>query len=98
MKTKQIVTLIVGIASMVVIPLTWADARGGGGGGGGFHGGGGFGGGHFGGTGGGRGGGFGAARGGFGGPRFSVPAGHFSNIRPGHSFSSIGIRHSGVSS
>ena len=87
MKIKQIVTLIVGI-TMVLTPMTGAEARGGGGGG--FHGGGGgFGGGHFGGGGVARGGaGFGAARGGFGGSRFSLPAGHFSNIRPGHSFAS----------
>lgn len=95
MKTKQIITLVVGITTMMLAPLAGADARGGGGGGGGFHGGGG---GHFAGGGVARGGGtsFGAARGGFGGPRFSVPAGHFSNIRPGHSFSSAAMQQSRV--
>jgi hypothetical protein len=93
MKIKQLLVLVVGITTMVLTPLTWGDARGGGGGG--FHGGGG---GHFGGGGVARGGGanFGAARGGFSGPRFSVLAGHFSNIRPGHSFSSAAMHQSRV--
>ena len=48
MKIKQIVTLIVGITSVALSPMTWADARGGAAGG--FRGGG-FGGGHVGGGG-----------------------------------------------
>jgi hypothetical protein len=91
MKIKQIVTLLVGITSVALSPMTWAAPHGGGGGG---FGGGGFGGGHFGGG--------GVARGGVGGfsagPRFSLPAGHFSNILPGHSFSSYAMHQSRVSS
>ena len=57
MKTKQIISLLVGITFVALSPVTWARG-GGGGGGGGFHGGG-FGGGGFHGGGGFRGGGFG---------------------------------------
>jgi putative peptidoglycan binding protein len=94
MKTKQIITLLVGITFLALGPVTWARS-GGGGGGGGFHGGGGFGGGgfHGGGFGGGHfgGGGFGGARfGGGGGPHFGgasmgafrgASAGRFGGLR-----------------
>lgn len=90
MKTLRLFSLV-GITSIALAHAGWAAGRGGGGGGGGGFGGGGFGGGHFGGG--------GVARGsspGFGGPRFSLPVGHFSNIRPGHSFSSFGMHQSGI--
>lgn len=91
MKKLKSVSLV-GITLIALAHAGWAAGHGGGGGGGGgggFHGGGGgFHGGGF------RGGGFrgGYFGGGFGGARYAVPAGHFSNIRPGHAFSSTGAR------
>src|SRR6266404_3025497 len=91
MKTKHLISLIVGITFVALGPATWAAGHGGGGGGGGggFHGGGGFGGGGgfhgggFGGGAGGRGGGVG-----FGGAHFSGGAGNFAGGGP--RFSSFG--------
>jgi hypothetical protein len=88
MKTKQLISLLVGITFVALGPATWAAGHGGGGGGG-FHGGGGFGGGggfHGGGFGGGvgsRGGGVG-----FGGAHFSGGGGNFAGGGP--RFSSFG--------
>src|SRR5439155_7053161 len=100
MKTKHLISLLVGIAFVVLGPATWAAGHGGGGGGfggGGFHGGG-FGGGGF------HGGGFGGgglaaghvggavgSRGGgvgFGGAHFSAGGGNFAGGGP--RFSSFG--------
>jgi Putative peptidoglycan binding domain len=97
MKTKHLISLLVGITFVALGPATWAAGHGGGGGGG-FHGGGGFGGGGF--HGGGfRGGGFRGGhvgggvgrRGGgvgFGGARFSGGVPHFAGGGP--RFSSFG--------
>jgi len=98
MKTKTLISLVVGIAFVTLAPVTWAAGHGGGGGGGGgFHGGG-FGGGggfHGGGFGGGfHGGGFGGAVGsrgggvGFGGAHFSSGTSNFAGAGP--RFSSMG--------
>jgi hypothetical protein len=98
MKTKTLISLVVGIAFVTLAPVTWAAGHGGGGGGGGgFHGGG-FGGGggfHGGGFGGGfHGGGFGGAVGsrgggvGFGGAHFSGGTSNFAGAGP--RFSSMG--------
>ena len=88
MKIKQIISLIIGITSVALSPITWAAGHGGGGGGGGFGGGGHFGGGggaHFAGGGGGRGGGhFAGGRGFRGGGAGFRPAGpRFTGGRPG---------------
>jgi hypothetical protein len=99
MKTKHLISLLVGITFVALGPATWAAGHGGGGGGGGgFHGGGGFGGGggfHGGGFGGGfHGGGFGGGVGsrgggvGFGGAHFSGGGGNFAGGGP--RFSSFG--------
>src|SRR6266699_2905321 len=87
MKTKHLISLLVGITFVALGPVTWARG-GGGGGGGGFHGGG------FGGGGGFHGGGFGGGVGsrgggvGFGGAHFSGGAGNFAGGGP--RFSSFG--------
>src|SRR6266404_2102649 len=90
MKTKHLISLLVGITFVALGPATWAAGHGGGGGGGGgFHGGGGFGGGggfHGGGFGGGVGGRGGGV--GFGGAHFSGGAGNFAGAGP--RFSSFG--------
>src|SRR6266496_5124184 len=94
MKTKHLISLIVGITFVALGPATWAAGHGGGGGGGGgFHGGGGFGGGGF--HGGGfRSVGFGGGVGirgggvGFGGAHFSGGVPHFASAGP--RFSSLG--------
>src|SRR5260370_7504764 len=65
MKIRRLITLLVGITSVALSPMTWAAGHGGGGGG---HGGGGFGGGGF-------HGGWGVHCGGFGGGGFSRPPG-----------------------
>ena len=101
MKTKTLISLVVGIAFVTLAPVTWAAGHGGGGGGGGgggFHGGGGgFHGGGFGGGfhgGGFRAGGFAGGVGmrgggvGFGGARFSSSAPNFAGAGP--RFSSMG--------
>src|SRR5882724_10132109 len=94
MKTKNLISLLVGITFVTLAPITWAAGQGGGGGiggGGGFHGGG-FGGGFHG--GGFRGGGFAGGVGmrgggvGFGGARFSGSAPNFAGAGP--RFSSMG--------
>ncbi len=101
MKTKTLISLVVGIGLVTLAPITWAAGHGGGGGGGGggFHGGGG-GGFHAGGFGGGfhsggfRAGGFAGGVGmrgggvGFGGARFSGSAANFAGAGP--RFSSMG--------
>src|SRR6266567_7361979 len=80
MKTKHLISLLVGITFVALGPATWAAGHGGGGGGGG---GGGFHGGGFGGRVGSRGGGVG-----FGGARFSGGVRNFSGAGP--RFSSFG--------
>jgi hypothetical protein len=92
MKTKYLISLLVGVTFVALGPATWAAGHGGGGGGG-FHGGGGFGGGgfHGGGFGGGHvGGGVGSRGGGvgFGGARFSGGVPNFAGGGP--RFSSFG--------
>ncbi len=83
MKTKHLISLLVGIAFVVLGPATWAAGHGGGGGGfGGFHGGG-FGGGGF------HGGGFGG--GGFHGGGFGGGA-----LAAGHVGGAVGSRGGGV--
>jgi len=78
MKTKHLISLLIGITFVALGPATWAAGHGGGGGGGG----GGFG-------GGGHAGGGGAARGvGFSGARFSGGVPHFAGAGP--RFSSFG--------
>src|SRR3954454_15537283 len=85
MKTKNLISLLVGITFVALAPITWAAGHGGGGfhggGGGGFHGGGSAGG--FAGGVGMRGGGVG-----FGGARFSGSASNFAGAGP--RFSSFG--------
>jgi len=85
MKIKRIISLLVGIASLALSPITWAGPEGAGGG---FHGGGGFRGGGF--SGGHVGGGVGSRGGGvgFGGARFSGSVPNFAGGGP--RFSSFG--------
>jgi len=100
MKTKLIVSLIIGITSVALSPMTWAGGHGGGGGGG-FHGGGGGfhgGGGGFHGGSGFHGGGFGGGRAFGGGARSGGPSRSFGGSRAPMSVSrSSGFRASGVS-
>jgi Putative peptidoglycan binding domain len=79
MKTKILISLLVGIAFVTLAPVTWAAGHGGGGGGGGFHGGGGVGGGSHGG---------GFHGGGFGGLHFAGGVPNFAGA--GSRFSSFG--------
>lgn len=94
MKSLRLLSLI-GITSIALTDASWAAGRGGNGGD--FHGGAG-GRGHFGGGRVARGGGarFRGGRAGFGRAHSSLPAGHFSTIRPGHSLSSFRVRQSGI--
>ncbi len=88
MKTKHLISLLIGIIFVALGPATWAAGHGGGGGGGGGFGGGGHAGGGGAARGGGVGFGVGSRGGGFSGARFSGGVPHFAGAGP--RFSSFG--------